>query len=112
MSGADTQAQTSIAVCPDCGNARWLDASLKAGADKLASILAENERLREALRVAFAAADDLLAPICAEAGRVLLELPDENMTEHLPVLPAKLFAALYDVTHPDILVALSKPEGK
>ena len=42
------------------------------------------------------AADDLLAPICAEAGRVLSEMPDENMTEHLPPLPARLFRALYE----------------
>lgn len=64
----------------------------------------------EGLTCAFSAADALLAPICAEAGRVLMEMPEENMTEHLPVLPAKLFAALYEATHPDILTSLSEQE--
>lgn len=74
--------------------------------DDLKIILAEIRRLRaevEALRGQFDracdAADRLFGPICAEAGRIMSEMPDEDMTPHLPPLEARLFDDLYEATN-------------
>lgn len=62
--------------------------------------IADLEAMLERVRVA---ADDLLAPVCAEAGRLLVDHPECNLTPYLPPLKAKLFAALYDATGDEAL---------
>jgi hypothetical protein len=46
------------------------------------------------------AANDLLAPIYAECGRLITDHPGMDITPHLPPLEARLFDALWEATYP------------
>jgi hypothetical protein len=53
------------------------------------------------------AADEILAPICAEVGRYLYDCPDEDLIavlhEYGVKIPASAFKALYDATDFEVL---------
>lgn len=85
--------------------ARWREADLAEGV----------AIMREANRATFhrikEAADAILAPLCAEVGRWLIEGKDEPdmvkvMHDYGVVIPVRAFADLYDATDDTILAAI------
>lgn len=91
-----------------CGFDDRLLAATREAREVLTRQREEIAALVEALANACAAADMVLAPICADVGRYLYDWADcpnmiEKAHDYGVTVSAKAFRDLYDATHPDIL---------